>query len=345
MKKEDNNLNENAALARYLSGEMSQAEALEFEVTQAAHSDATQSETDRLKAQWASIGSTEDLKSPNTTKAWEKLNFRLQTENLVPAQSGSGKRSFTSGILKAAALILILFSVGLLMYQNSKNTSLTEKISIITVNESNTLVKTLNDGSIVYLAHNSEFSFPAEFESGSRKVELKGEAFFDIAPDAVKPFIIETKGFLVQVLGTAFNVKSGKDSDFKLAVDRGKVKVMPVNKESNGIFVTAGEQIILSAKGLEKSKYTIRESEKWYKQRMHFKDETLQNIINVLNRNFNTKFAVADKATGNRILTVTFQSESTETMTELICVTLNLKSQIVDGSVILSEKESASQNQ
>ena len=72
---------------------------------------------------------------------------------------------------------------------------------------------------------------------------------------------------------------------------------------------------------------------------MHFKDESLQNIISVLNRNFNTTFAVAEKETGNRKLTVTFNNETAETMTELICVTLNMKSQNINGSVVLSENK------
>jgi len=65
----------------------------------------------------------------------------------------------------------------------------------------------------------------------------------------------------------------------------------------------------------------------------------------VLNRNFNTTFVIAEKETGNRKLTVTFDRETVETMTELICETLNLKSQNINGSVVLSEnKESANQN-
>jgi ferric-dicitrate binding protein FerR (iron transport regulator) len=77
----------------------------------------------------------------------------------------------------------------------------------------------------------------------------------------------------------------------------------------------------------------------WYKQRMHFKDESLQNIINVLNSNFNTTFVVAEKETGNRKLTVTFENETPGTMTELMCVTLNLKSKIINGSVVLYENK------
>jgi ferric-dicitrate binding protein FerR (iron transport regulator) len=65
----------------------------------------------------------------------------------------------------------------------------------------------------------------------------------------------------------------------------------------------------------------------------------------VLNRNFNTTFVLAEEETGNRRLTVTFNKETAETMTELICATLNLKSQSINGSVVLSEnKENAKTN-
>ena len=94
-----------------------------------------------------------------------------------------------------------------------------------------------------------------------------------------------------------------------------------------------------------KTRHEINPANAWYRQRMHFKDESLENIISVLNRNFNTTFAVAEKETGNRKLTVTFNHETVPTMTELICVALNLKSQNVNGSVVLSEnKEGTEQN-
>jgi ferric-dicitrate binding protein FerR (iron transport regulator) len=72
---------------------------------------------------------------------------------------------------------------------------------------------------------------------------------------------------------------------------------------------------------------------------MQFKDESLHNIINVINRNFNTIFVIADKEVGNRKLTVTFNNESVDTMTELICLTLNLKSETKNGSIVLSENK------
>ena len=102
-------------------------------------------------------------------------------------------------------------------------------------------------------------------------------------------------------------------------------------------MVIAGEKISAVNHSLVRSKYVAAAAGSWYKQRMRFKDEKLQNIISVLNRNFNTNFVLANNETGNHKLTVTFENETAATMTGLICVALNLKSQTINGSVVLSE--------
>jgi ferric-dicitrate binding protein FerR (iron transport regulator) len=184
--------------------------------------------------------------------------------------------------MKAAAVILVMVAVGAAVYLNMSRKPAMEMVQINTVNEANTLIKTLNDGSVIYIAQNSLFSFPKEFEPASRNVELKGEAFFDITPNPDKPFIIETDEALIQVLGTAFNVKTQNGKSFELFVDRGKVKVTLKKDPSHSEYVIAGEKITTQANSLVKSKYIAGEASSWYRQRMHFKDESLQNIISVL---------------------------------------------------------------
>jgi len=132
-------------------------------------------------------------------------------------------------------------------------------------------------------------------------------------------------------------VKTKNGDGLELFVDRGTVKVSLKADPSVSALVRAGEKISAVNNSLVKSNHTPGESGYWYRQRMEFKDETLQNIIHVLNQNFNTTFAVADNEIGKHKLTVTFQNETAETMTELICATLNLKSQTINGVVVFSE--------
>ncbi len=344
MKTNQNNQSEAEKLAKYMSGEMSGDELTNFE-SEIAVSEENKISIEKMKNQWLALKGYNAPNAPDALNAWNKLHTRLSEQKLIPEQIAGTKNRFNPSFLKIAAVILILIAVSIVIYFQVNPRHSVEMVELNTVNESNTLIKTLNDGSVIYIAHNSRFSFPKEFESDSRNVALQGEAFFDIASNPEKPFIIETDEATIEVLGTAFNVKTNNGKGFELFVDRGKVKVTLKNDPTHSELVLAGEKISSAQNKLVKTRFTSKSDYIWYKQRMHFKDESLQNIISVLNRNFNTTFVLAEKETGSRKLTVTFDNETPETMTELICVTLNLKSQNINGSVILSEnKENAKAN-
>jgi ferric-dicitrate binding protein FerR (iron transport regulator) len=338
MKTNEDSLLNSETLAKYLCGEMSGIELYDFE-NEIADSEENKISIEKMKKQWSAMKGYTEPSSPDTSKAWNKLHARLDNEKLIPTSVSTAKSRLLPAFIKAAAIILILLGTGAVIYLQMNRKPSIEMVQVNTGDETNTLIKTLNDGSVIYIAQNSLFSFPEEFESDSRNVELKGEAFFDIASNPGKPFIIETDEALIEVLGTAFNVKTQNGKGFELIVDRGKVKVTLKKDPSHSEVVVAGEKIDAVKNSMVKTKHAANYSNNWYKQHMHFKDETLQNIISVLNRNFNTTFAVAEKETGNRKLTVTFNNETAETMAELICVTLNLKSQNINGSVVLSENK------
>ena len=344
MKTDMMNAKEAEALARYLGGEMSEAECEAF-FDESAVSEVEKQSIEHMKKQWTAMKNYQEHNVPDTGKAWDKLHARLENDNLIPSAVETPVRRLMPAMLKIAAVLIILIGIGAVIYTSVNRHPSAEMVQLNTANDANTLIKTLADGSVIYIAQNSEFSFPKEFESKSRNVALTGEAFFDIAPNPQKPFIIETDEATIEVLGTAFNVKDQQSNGFELCVDRGKVKVTLKKDPSHPQLVVAGEKVNSNNNNLVKSKYVTNNQNAWYKQRMHFKDETLQNIVSVLNRNFNTTFVVPEQETRNRKLTVTFNRETEETMTELICVTLNLKSQKSNGAVVLSEnKKNAAQN-
>ena len=83
---------------------------------------------------------------------------------------------------------------------------------------------TLSDGTKVWMNAMSELRFPTRFGENDRKVFLKGEAYFEVAPDATRPFRVAVNGTVVEVLGTHFNVNSYKA--VTTTVLEGAVKVM-----------------------------------------------------------------------------------------------------------------------
>jgi len=338
MKLDINNQQHAELIARYLGGDMDGQEYEQFE-KQISDLQENNLLIQKMKKQWELMGNYQKPETPDTGKAWEKLYNRLVDNNLVPAQHRNATVSLVPRLIKAAAISLIFVSAGIAAYYGFNRKAAPEMVQINTGNESNTLIKTLADGSIIYLAQHSTFAFPKQFETTTRNVELKGEAFFDISPNPEKPFIIETDEAFIEVLGTAFNVKTANGSNFELLVDRGKIKVTLKGNPSKSEYVVAGEKLVSINNAMIKSKFENSHGVNWYIKSMKFKDEPLQNIINVLNRNFNTTFAVANNEVGNRRLTVTFENESVGTMTDLICLTLNLKCRKTNGSTLLLENK------
>lgn len=83
----------------------------------------------------------------------------------------------------------------------------------------------LTDGSVVKLNAGASIRFLEQFEADKRVVYLQGEAFFDVAHDPERPFIVYANGLETRVLGTSFNVKSLPDQNTSIAVKTGRVQV------------------------------------------------------------------------------------------------------------------------
>lgn len=69
----------------------------------------------------------------------------------------------------------------------------------------------LEDGTTVHLNAESELVYPSAFSKDVRTVSLVGEAYFDVAHDAGRPFVVEVDGYSIEVLGTQFNVTAYAD--------------------------------------------------------------------------------------------------------------------------------------
>ena len=223
--------------------------------------------------------------SIDVNRAWNKLHVRLTDEQLL--NQNDVKMAAIPLIAKmrlAAAIIVLCICCGaivLLLFPDKK----TEPLSTLYNNEtSNTLVSTLDDGSIVYLTTGAALSYPKRFDSGKRRVTLQGEALFDIRGDKGRPFLIETESTMVEVLGTAFSIKSNGRESFELSVQRGLVKTT-LKATNVQELVEAGETIRLKSNHqLQKELSADQKQFVQYTEKMRFKDERLDHIIHVINK-------------------------------------------------------------
>lgn len=332
MKLNINNTKDSEIIARYLSGEMSNDELTRFEKEIESFPE-NKNLIIEMKQHWNTMGQYKEKREVDADKGWQNLFDRLDAEELIPESEVVAHRLIPLWIKYAASIIVLLTIASLSFYTAYRNN--TTLISLNTGIEPNTLIQTLDDGSVIYLANNTHFSYPEEFSSNERKVNLNGEAYFDIAPNPKKPSRIETDKVIVEVLGTAFNVKSDYNEPFELVVDHGRVRVTLKSDPSQTQIVLPGEKISTSNSHLVKSKNTDANYFAWKTKQMQFKDESLSNIINVINKNYKSNIKLSDNQLAERKLTVTFYNNSISRVTELICLSLNLKKEIQSDSTII----------
>ncbi|HWB95018.1 MAG TPA: FecR domain-containing protein [Puia sp.] len=117
---------------------------------------------------------------------------------------------------------------------------------IYTTNGSRTHL-TLPDGTRVWLNAGSRIDYPKNFGNTQREVELTGEAFFDVAANAARPFVIHTRRIDILVLGTSFNVKSyPADRTTEATLIRGSIEVSIRNRPSDKIVLKPNEKLVVS---------------------------------------------------------------------------------------------------
>lgn len=273
-----------------------------------------------------------------TDRAWQQLYGRLEQEGLLPEQSErKGGRSFHLQTLRWAAAIvfLCLSAAGVWLWNQASPTS-SPLLTLHNGEETTTLVTTLEDGSIVYLANHTQLQYPEHFARRRREVSLKGNALFDVSGNRQRPFIIETGSTQIEVLGTAFHVKSDETTPFELSVQRGEVRVM-LKENGQTLHVNAGETALLADGRLRIAPTADARQFARYTERIQFKDERLADILRVINRHYPTTSLETSPALGERRLTVSFHEDSPEIMAQLICMALDLTCSRENNRLILSE--------
>jgi len=159
---------------------------------------------------------------------------------------------------------------------------------------------TLPDGSKVWLNAASSLTYPVSFASlGKRKVELTGEAYFEVAKDKSSPFLVVTDNLEVEVLGTHFNVSNYKDDESaKTTLIEGSVKVLnPLSDHSQ--LLTPGQQSIIQGAAQTIRNVDTREAVAWKNGNFRFDDERLESIMRRISRWYDVEVVWQDAVVKN----------------------------------------------
>ena len=150
----------------------------------------------------------------------------------------------------------------------------------------------LADGTRVWLNSESEIRFPVTFTQGERQVFLKGEAFFDVAKDTSKPFVVSLSRGDITVYGTRFNVNDYEESDLSAVLVEGSIGFKPIVGES--VRLEPSDRLVCRAttgaifvEKVDTMLYTA-----WVDKMFIFSGQPLEEIMTTLSRwyDFNISF-------------------------------------------------------
>lgn len=144
----------------------------------------------------------------------------------------------------------------------------------------------LEDGTEVYLNAGSSITFPTKFETNKREVELEGEAYFKVAKNPKKLFLVKTSYFTTQVLGTEFNIKAYKSQHPNVTLVEGKIQVW--SSEKNEVVILHPGQTASPSDG----KFDVREIDPmnytaWKDGFFYFEEGRLEDIMTEIARWYN----------------------------------------------------------
>jgi len=263
----------------------------------------------------------------DTDTAWKKVKGKMDQQEKAALHNDETQeinfspthvtRRFPVALWAAATVALLLTALGWYFYRSG--ISEPEMMEIATTASTREL--TLPDGTKVFLNYHSALSFPENFEGDSRLVKLKGEAFFDVKPDAQHPFIIDAQGTEVKVLGTSFNVKAYAEKPVRVDVQTGKVAVKNGSSEKKLIKGESAEATRNKVETAQPDANRIA-----YHTRVYdFNATDLNNVIATIREGYHVDVRLSDPRAGQCQLTIHFENEPIESTLPVIAESLNLK--------------------
>jgi ferric-dicitrate binding protein FerR (iron transport regulator) len=209
---------------------------------------------------------------------------------------------------------VLKLSKGLLSYNRQLTTDNRQPVqyNTITTPRGGKYEVVLPDGSKVWLNTASSIKFPTAFTGERREVTITGEAYFEIAKNTEKPFIVQQADIAIKVLGTSFNVMAYDDeTGMKVTLVEGAVRVAPLSGygKEQGVKLSPGQQVILNLSNDGKHEFSlvkdvnVSETIAWKDNLFWFDNDNVQEVIKKLSRWYNIEITVdgniPDRFTGS----------------------------------------------
>lgn len=178
---------------------------------------------------------------------------------------------------------------------------------------------TLPDGSKVWLNAASTLTYKISRTSRERLVELKGEAYFEVARDANRPFKVLSKGQVIEVLGTHFNVSSYDDEpSVKTTLAEGAVKIVETNKHRDVVLEPGQQATLDSGNTLSVAQVDVSDAIAWKNGKLNFNQSDIYAVARQLSRWYNVDVVFKGKASKVRLSGEVYRNTNASKVLEIL---------------------------
>lgn len=190
----------------------------------------------------------------------------------------------------------------------------------------------LNDGTIVWLNSQSSIRYPVAFVGEDRQVEITGEAYFEVAKNLSKKFIVASNGLNIEVLGTHFNVNSYNDNkNIKVTLLEGSVKII---KGGGTYILKPGQQAQVANEIQVFNGANLESVMAWKNGFFSFSGTSVEELMNILGRWYNVEIvfnkSIPNRQFGGHIATSANLSQVIKVLNES-----ELKCALIDGKLVI----------
>ena len=242
------------------------------------------------------------IKKRNPQKALHRVQKRIAQRS---------RRIIIKHIAVAASLFIGMLGTASLVRQN-RQPELTPHLITVYTNAGMRSNLTLPDGTVVYMNAGSTLVYPSQYDKDERRVQLSGEAYFKVAPNSERPFVVSAAGdkLKIRVTGTEFNLQAYENEEIaqitvmegsvQLVID-GKKGSVPLTPSEMATYNIMDSQLILE-------KVNTAHVSAWMRNLLIFKDTPMPEVLRKLSHFFTVDFDVTDDIIRDYTFTGTFEN-------------------------------------
>ncbi len=314
-------------LVKYLSAELSDNEIKEVELW--LEIPKNKIEFERINQLWENSSNFQNVELFQADKNWNNMKQRMDSLQ----QKSHKERNIQIFRYAIAASLIVIFGISAFFFIQSTKSK--NNIQFVAGNEKQEKPVILPDGTSVYLNRNTHLSYDESFNKKSRVVTLTGEAYFDVAKNPKKPFIIRTASTEIKVVGTSFNVMAYANSDsVQVLVQSGIVEMYSKSDKKSTLRLTVGNEgtYVKSDEKLKSQNGYDTNMLAWKTHQLNFDNADMTYVVSALEHAFGKKILFDPIKLKNCRLRTDFDNKSLDTILSVIKESLGIKVSI-DGDV------------